>query len=300
LPTIKPPRLRTGDRIGVISPAGPVNKSDLQPGLAILESSGFRVRLAPHVYDSVDYLAGKDGDRLEDLHSMLKDQEVKAVFCARGGYGSLRLLEKISYGLLKETPKIIVGYSDITALLMAINSKTGLVTFHGPMVRELALGDNGNWESLLRLLTSDQQTRHDLNECSVLVPGKAKGTLIGGNLSLICHLLGTPFLPSLEDSILFIEDRGESLYRLDRMLTHLKLTGQLKGITGLIAGQFQECGHMADINRLLLDIVSELDIPIATGFPMGHGLKNIALPLGLTADVDTELMTLTIEEACVR
>ena len=300
MPGIKPPRLETGDHIGIISPAGPVGESDLQGGLAILEASGFKARLAPHVYDTEGYLAGKDEARLDDLHVMLKDQEIKAVFCARGGYGSLRLLDRISYDLFRINPKILVGYSDITALLMAVHKKTGLITFHGPMVRELDRGHQGNWEGLLRLLTSDKPAKLDLSGCSVLVPGRAKGPLMGGNLSLICHLLGTPFLPSLDGCILFLEDRGEALYRLDRMLTHLALTGRLEGISGLIAGQFDGCGEEGDINRLLLEIVSESEIPLVTGFPVGHGKQNLALPIGLMADLNTALMTLTIKEACVR
>lgn len=299
-PIIRPPGLSKGDQIGIISPAGPVSESDLQPGLDILKSAGFKIHLAPHVYDKKDYLAGEDDARLEDLHSMLQDPETKAIFCARGGYGSLRLLDKIPYDLIKKAPKIIVGYSDITALLMAIHKKTGLITFHGPMVRGLANDENRNWESLLRLLSSHDPITIALNECSVLMPGKATGPLIGGNLSLICHLLGTPFLPSFDGCILFIEDRGEALYRLDRMLTHLALTGKLKGLAGLIAGRFEECGNNAEVNILLTRLATELGIPLVAGFPIGHGEKNLALPLGLTAVLNTEIMTLTIEEACVK
>jgi len=301
LPGIKPPRLQNGDVIGIISPAGPVHPSDLQEPLEILGASGFRVRLAPHVYDSEgEYLAGNDNTRLSDLHAMLQDPAVKAVFCARGGYGSLRLLQRIEYGLITKYPKIISGYSDITALLLAVHTKTGLITFHGPVVREIDQGRKGNWESLLRLLSHDQPTELDLSQCSVLIPGKAKGPLLGGNLSLICHLLGTPFMPHLDGCILFLEDRGEALYRLDRMLTHLKLSGRLKRISGLIAGQFEDCGVESDINRLFLDTVSELDVPLLSGFPLGHGETNLALPLGLTADLNTDTMTLSIREACVR
>ncbi len=256
--------------------------------------------MAPHIYDKKDYLAGEDNARLEDLHAMLEDQETKAIFCTRGGYGSLRLLDKIRYDLIEKTQKIIVGYSDITALLMAVHKKTGLITFHGPMVRGLANDEDRNWKSLLRLLSSRNPITLGLDECSLLVPGKATGPLIGGNLSLICHLLGTPFLPSFDGCILFIEDIGEALYRMDRMLTHLVLTGKINGIIGLIAGQFEGCGDNADVNLLLNKLVTELEIPLVAGFPIGHGEKNIALPIGQTAVLDTERMTLTIEEPCVK
>ena len=148
---IRPPALKKGDRIGIVSPAGPVDESDLQPGLEILKNSGFKVRLGSHVFDRDGYLAGNDDARLEDLHDMLQDDEIKAIFCTRGGYGTLRLLEKIHYDLITRKPKIIAGYSDITALLLAIHAKTGMITIHGPMVRGLANGHEKNWDSLLKL-----------------------------------------------------------------------------------------------------------------------------------------------------
>lgn len=299
LSLIKPPRLRPGDLIGIISPAGPVDKSELQPDLELLRSSGLRIHIAPHLYDRHDYLAGDDEARLSDLHAMFRDREIKAIFCARGGYGTLRLLDKIDYDLIREHPKILVGYSDITALLMAISKKTGLVTFHGPMVRGLcALHDNSR-ESLFRLISSNQPVSFSPMAGNSLGAGRATGPLIGGNLSLICHLIGTPFLPSLDGSILFIEDRGEPLYRIDRMLTHLALTGQLKGLAGLIGGEFIECGDNSAIDNLLNTLASDLDIPLTTGFPLGHGLTNLALPLGIHAELDTDLMTLSLLESCV-
>jgi muramoyltetrapeptide carboxypeptidase len=296
---IKPSRLRHGDLIGVISPAGPVDESKLQPGLEIMRSSGYRVRLAPHIYDKRDYLAGQDEVRLEDLHTMFQDPEIKAIFCARGVYGSLRLLDKIHYGLIRKNPKIFVGYSDVTALLLAIHLKTGLVTFHGPMVRDLASNQASSWNSLVRLLSSGKPLQLGL-QGSALIAGKARGPLVGGNLSLICHLVGTPFLPSLEGCILFVEEKAESLYRLDRMMTHLGLSGQLKGISGLIAGEFVDCGETAAIHKLLADIVSDLDIPLASGLQAGHGPRNLAVPIGLMAEIDTSHMTLSIAEACTK
>jgi muramoyltetrapeptide carboxypeptidase len=296
---IKPPRLARGDHIGVISPAGPVEESDLKQGLDILEQSGFRLRLGPHIYDRAGYLAGTDEDRLSDLNAMLEDDEIKAVFCGRGGYGSMRILDRIRYDLIVKNPKILVGYSDITALLMAVHVKTGMIVFHGPMVRTLGLSDQGNWQSLIRLLTSDGPVNMDLSGCSILAPGRATGPLIGGNLSLLCHLLGSRFMPSLDGCILFIEDTGEPLYRLDRMLTHLSLSRVLDGISGIIAGGFEGCPDVSQINTLLTGIASALKIPLVADFPLGHGEKNIALPIGMLACLDTDLMTLTTQEACV-
>jgi muramoyltetrapeptide carboxypeptidase len=291
-PIIIPPRLRPGDLIGVISPAGPVDASGLKPGLDLLASRGFRVREAAHLYDRHDYLAGDDETRLSDLHAMFLDREITAVFCARGGYGSLRLLDRIDYDLIRQHPKIIVGYSDITALLMAVYKKTGLITFHGPMVQGLSTLSDDSLEGLLRILSSEEPVSFDPMGGTSLISGKAEGPLLGGNLSLICHLVGTPFLPSLEGCILFIEDRGEPLYRIDRMLTHLALAGQLGGVAGLIGGDFMDCGHPSEIDRLLVAVASEREIPLITGFPAGHGRNNLTLPLGMPAQLDTRRMTL--------
>jgi muramoyltetrapeptide carboxypeptidase len=299
-PIIIPRRLSPGELIGVISPAGPVDVSDLKPGLDLLASRGFRVREAAHLYDRNDYLAGHDEGRLSDLHAMFEDEEIAAVLCARGGYGTMRLLDRIDYDLIRDHPKIVVGYSDITALLMAIYKQIGLIGFHGPMVRGLSSVSEDSIEGLLGILSSDQPVSFDPMEGTCLISGKAEGPLMGGNLSLICHLVGTPFLPSLEGAILFIEDRGEPLYRIDRMLTHLSLAGQLKGIAGLIAGEFLDCGDPSAIDRLLMALASDLNIPLITGFPAGHGRNNLTLPLGMPAQLDTRRMTLSTAGACVR
>lgn len=296
---IKPPGLAKGDLIGVVSPAGPIEESDLKAGLKVLEQAGFRLRTGPHILDRTGYLAGKDEDRLADFNAMFEDDEIKAVFCGRGGYGSMRLLEKIRYDLIEKKPKILAGYSDITAILTAVYVKTGLITFHGPMVRGLALTDQVNLTSLIRLLTPDGPMEIDLSACQILIPGKAAGPLVGGNLSLISHLLGTPFMPSFRGCILFMEDTKEPLYRIDRMLTHLSLAGVLNGISGIIAGEFDGCADTSLLNALLTDMASALKVPLIAGFPVGHGDKNIALPIGMAALLDTGLMTLTIKESCV-
>jgi len=298
-PILLPPRLRPGDRIGVISPAGPIDASDLKPDINLLTSRGYQVREAPHLYDQHDYLAGDDEARLSDLHAMFEDSEIAAIFCARGGYGSLRLLHRIDYHLIQNHPKIVVGYSDITALLMAIYQKTGLITFHGPMVRGLSTLLGESIEGLFKILSSGHPVSFDPMEARPLVPGQAEGSLLGGNLSLVCHLVGTPFLPTLEGSLLFVEDRGEPLYRIDRMLTHLTLAGHLSGIAGLIGGEFVDCGDTSAIDRLLLTVASDLNIPLLTGFPLGHGHRNLALPLGVSAQLDTHHITLRTLNPCV-
>jgi len=230
---------------------------------------------------------------------MFRDRDIKAIFCTRGGYGTMRLLGDINYEIIKENPKIFVGYSDITALLMAILKMTGLITFHGPMVRGLTTRNQGNWENLLHAISSTEPLKVSFLEGTTLVEGKADGKLMGGNLSMLCHLVGTSYFPSLDGCILFVEEKGEALYRLDRMLNHLRLSGQLAGLSGLILGGFEDCTDMPAIKDLMVDILSGLDIPLVTGLPVGHGLKNLALPLGLPAKLDADSKTLSLSEAAV-
>ncbi len=299
LPIIKPPRLRKGGLVGLISPAGPVAEEGLKAGLARLHSKGLRVRLGAHVFDRKNYLAGEDASRLEDLHAMFRDPEVRAVFCTRGGYGTLRLLDKIQYDLIIKNPKILVGFSDITALLMASLKKTGLVTFHGSMFRNAGQKDTANIDDLLALLGFSGTHQPVFEGIRTLIPGKGRGPLIGGNMNLISHLLGTPFLPSFSGCILVLEDIGEPLYRVDRMLTHLRLSGQLEGLRGIVGGEFKECGEPEAIDRLLTEVAEDLHIPLISGFPLGHGFRNIPLPFGVTAELDTAGPSLTLMESCV-
>ncbi|MBW1773096.1 MAG: LD-carboxypeptidase [Deltaproteobacteria bacterium] len=296
---VKPDRIHRGDRIGIVAPGGPVTREELQPGIRFLESRGYSISSAPHLYAQKGYLAGDDENRLQDLHMMFKDPEVKAILCARGGYGTLRLLDKIDYGLIRDNPKIIAGYSDITALMLALYKMNGLVTFHGPLVKDLTKNENRNMTTFLELVTSEGPMELDLHETTCLRQGRAVGPLLGGNLTLISHLVGTPYMPSLRGAILFIEDRGEPLYRIDRMLTHLHLGGILKDLAGLIAGQFEDRGDDSNIGRLLKERTSDTGIPVVTGLPLGHGDLNLPLPVGLRGSLDTEKMTLSVLEPSV-
>lgn len=297
--TIKPPRLEPGDTIGIIAPAGSVARDEIRPAIDLIKKKGYKALVSPNLYRKKAYLAGSDEVRLKDLQSMFTNKNVKAVFCARGGYGSVRLLDRIDYNTIRNNPKILAGYSDITALLFAIFGNTGMVTFHGPVLRDLARGKKGNLDHLLKLLSSDAPHVIDLSGGSVIRQGHASGTVLGGNLSLICSLAGTPFMPVTKGVILFIEDRGEPPYRIDRMLNHLRLAGIIEGLSGLIAGSFTDCGDKKDIKRLLKEITSGTDIPVISGMPVGHDRINKAIPIGLRADLDTGSMRLSFLETCV-
>lgn len=294
---IKPPRLNPGDEIGIIAPAGPVTPTELSPCIDLLTSMGYGVRPSTHLYHKKEYLAGEDDARLEDLHLMFRNDHIKAIFCARGGYGCLRLLDKIDYHLIRENPKVIIGYSDITALLLAILNESGIVTFHGPVVRDLSR--EMDLDSFFRPIASQGPLAMDLSRGVTLVPGETRGILLGGNLSLISHLIGTPYMPSLHGRILFIEEKGEPLYKIDRMLTYLKLSGLFQNLSGLILGHFENCGDVSAIHRLFRDIGIASNIPICSGLPVGHGKENLTIPIGVQANLDTIKMNLTIFEPCL-
>ena len=293
---LKPPRLLAGKTVGLIAPSGPVTQSELQPGIDFLTSQGYGVSLGAHLYQRQEYMAGSDDLRLQDLHAMFEDRDVEAIICARGGYGTLRLLDKIDYDVIRDNPKPFVGYSDITALLMALYQKTGLITFHGSMLKDSYEGKGQNLTSALDLVSATGSLRVSFEQGEILRSGQARGVLLGGNLSLISRLIGTPYLPSFKGALLFMEERGESPYRIDRMLTHLKLSGLLDEVGAIMGGDFTECGDMATIQELLLEAAGDLDIPVVTGMPVGHGAMNSAIPIGLVATFDTDTMMLATRE----
>lgn len=298
--SLKPFRLKQGDRIGVLAPAGPVEKEELRAGVEALEFLGFPVVLSPHALCREGYLAGKDDLRLHDLHAMFQDERVKAILCARGGYGVLRLLDSLDFELIRRHPKILIGYSDITALLLAVYKKTRVVTVHGPVLRDLVKNRGENLKSLMRLLTSREPAAWRFEGARALRKGTAEGNLVGGNLSLLTRLLGTPFMPSPKGALLFMEEKGEPLYRIDRMLTHLRLSGFLAGCAGFMIGALIDCDEPAAVEALIEERLGDLNVPLMTGVPVGHGEENIALPIGVKAVLDTAHRTLALKEPCVR
>jgi muramoyltetrapeptide carboxypeptidase len=297
--TIKPPRLKPGDTIGVIAPAGPVDLDEIQPAINLIKERGYHTLLSLNLFNKKGYLAGHDEARLDDFHAMFSDKNIKAILCARGGFGTIRLLDKIDYDLCAANPKIIAGYSDITALLFALFKKKGLVAFHGPVLRNLSHDTRDNLGSLLETTSSGKSQAIDLSRGIALKRGKARGMVIGGNLSLISSLVGTPYMPSMKGAILFIEDTKEPLYRIDRMLNHLKLSGIIDDLAGLIAGNFNDCGEPEEINRLLREVTRGKDIPTVNGLPVGHGTENKTIPMGILAELDAKEMKLSFLETCV-
>ncbi|MCI0708465.1 MAG: LD-carboxypeptidase [Ignavibacteriae bacterium] len=313
MPTIlKPKHLQRGDLIGVVSPASaPSTSEKIEKGVRYLESLGYRVKVGANAARVHGFLAGTDEERAADFNAMLNDRAVKAIFAVRGGYGTPRLLPLIDYRAAKRNPKIIVGYSDLTALQLALFRKTRLVTFSGPMVGvEMFNGiDPYTEEHFWRVLTAPKkigvlpnppdepiQTLHD---------GKAVGRLLGGNFALVMSLFGTPYAPNFNKSILVFEDTDEAPHRVDRMLMHLSNAGVLKKISGLAFGEFTDCvpsdpsqPHFT-IEEVLAQYAEWLRVPVISNLQYGHIPKKLTLPFGVRARLDAKARTLEVLEAAV-
>jgi muramoyltetrapeptide carboxypeptidase len=294
---IRPPRLRSGDRVGVVTPASPCPAKDLEAGCAVLARLGLQVTLNAGADYRLHYLAGSDKERAARFNESLTNRSLRGLLCSRGGYGSMRILPQLSYNLLRRSPRAIVGFSDLTALLSACYRQAGVVGFHGPTVSTLPTSDEESIVSFWYALAGDEPVTVQFPEPVCLKPGKAVGPVLGGNLTMLCHLVGTRFFPPLKGAILFIEDRKEAPYRIDRMLTQLIEAGLLSGVAGLMVGSFTECGSPDEILELFRERLAPFAFPVALGLPVGHGSRNLTLPLGLAATLDAEAGLLTYHEA---
>ena len=294
---IIPRKLVVGDLIGIAAPSSPFDAAEFASGAAVLESMGFRLTIPGGIYRRSGYLAGSDFERAELLNGLFENRQVKAIICARGGFGSTRLLQYLDYESIKKNPKIFVGFSDITAILSALYTKCGLVTCHGPMVTTLGQADRATRESLRSVLLSAGKFELKPKNGLVMQKGAAAGPVVGGNLSTLCSLLGTPAQPDYKGRILFLEDRGEAPYRIDRMLTQMKQAGCFESLAGLILGSFEGCGEYNEVLEIFADIIREFDFPVISGFEAGHGKTNITIPMGLAAMLDTDKKTLAFGRA---
>lgn len=256
-------------------------------GLEFLHSLGFRAKIPPLIREQQDYLAGTDQERAYVLHQLFLDPEVAAIMAVRGGFGSLRILPLLDMDLIRQHPKIVVGFSDITVLLSAITGLCRMVTFHGPMLTTLAKCDADSRTALINALTGPEPIVYQLRGLEILRSGMATGRLLGGNLTNLVHLIATPYEISWQDAILFLEDIGEAPYRLDRMLTHLAAAGRLAGLRGLILGSFTDCGDKERLWERALELIGDQGIPVWANFPAGHGTGNQVLPLGLEVEMDS-------------
>ncbi len=288
-----PQGLKPGDAIGVIAPSSPFDLRALEKGVAALEKKGFPVILADHLFAKKGYLAGADQQRASQLNECFANPNMKALLCARGGFGALRVLPFLDYDLIRRHPKIFIGFSDITALLVAFYGRCDLMTFHGPVATSLGCAPSETQSAFFNALSgaSAFQLRSPHPVC--LQPGVAHGPVIGGNLTTLCHLVGTAFAPNLSGHILLLEDRGEAAYRIDRMLCHMRLAGWFDDLAGLLLGTFKDCGPIESIYKIVKNIFKTQNIPIAAGFEIGHDAQNMTIPLGVGAELDASRGWLT-------
>ena len=294
---IKVKPLNIGDKIGILSPASPIEREKIEKGVQLIKELGFKVEIGKNTFavSQHGYMAGSIKERVEDLHHMFKKREIKAIICSRGGYGSIRILENIDYQLIRNNPKIFIGYSDITALLMAIIKRAKIVSFHGPMIKDLTELDS-KYIKLFWDMLQGRCKEIKAEKSENLISGETEGVLLGGNLSIITSLVGTDYLPVFKKIILFLEDTNEPYYRIDRMFTQLRLSGFFKNVSGLVLGQFKGCGKKDIINQIVLDIVSDIGFPILSDFPIGHSNQNVLIPLGIKTRLNTDKKTLKFLE----
>lgn len=292
---LKPRRLGPGSVIGIAAPSGPFDPQAFERGLEVLRTMEFRVRIPDGLFASRGYLAGTDAHRAAVFESVFCDPGIDAVMAARGGYGCLRILPLLDFARLAAHPKALIGFSDVTALLTAMGSRCGLATFHGPMVTTLAGASERTLRGLREAVASDRPLKLTSDAAIALRPGTASGTVCGGNLNTLCHLVGTPFAPRFRNRIVFLEDRGEAPYRVDRMLMHMKTAGCFEGVKGLVLGSFTDCGSPEEIMAIVEEIFHGEGFPVLAGLEAGHSDPNLTLPLGVRAELDAEGRALSFE-----
>jgi len=312
----KPQRLHQGMTVGLVTPASNVPEDqDLQTAMDLVRSLGFSAKPSANLFSRTAYLAGTDEERADDLNAMFADPEVDAIFCVRGGYGSGRLLRYLDYDVIAKNPKIIMGYSDITAILNAIYLRTGLITYHGPIA-----GGNFSaytYDQYNRVLVDPSETAiigelpefaarpgvvDWTNRLTSIVAGSAEGHLVGGNLSLLVTLLGTPFEPNFDGAILFLEDVDEPPYSVDRMLTHLWMSGKLEQVAGVVLGKFTDGDYDSNtfsMEQVMRDRFEPLGIPTLRGAMIGHIDDKTVVPIGIQARLDVDRGTLKLLEPAV-
>jgi muramoyltetrapeptide carboxypeptidase len=313
---VRPGRLRTGDTVGLVNPAGatwePVHAEVAAESLGVL---GFKAKRGEHLLSRRGYFAGTDEERAADLNAMFADPAVRAIHCLRGGWGSARLLPLLDWDVISRNPKILLGYSDITALLLALHARTGLVTFHGPvasaqwnpfnvgwMKRVLQQGEAVTFENL-KEVGEDHLTVVE-NRVQTLTPGTARGCLLGGNLTVLTSLLGSGYLPEWDGCILFLEDVEEAPYRIDRMLTQLRLAGVLQKARAVVWGHCTDCepgrgyGSLT-VTDVLYDHLKPLGVPAWQGAMIGHIDRQFTLPVGIEVEVDATAGTIRMLEPAV-
>jgi len=298
---VKPPALRRGDRVGLVAPASPLDPTEIEDGMAHLASFGLVPVLGDHVRAQNGYLAGSDAQRAQDFNTMARDAGIRAIVALRGGYGAMRILGELDYDAIRRDPKIVMGYSDITAIVNAIATHSGVIAFHGPVASH-----GSSYSGIARayfqrtLMSTEPVGTLHIAHPRVIAAGRARGSLVGGNLSLVSSLAGTPYAIPTRDSIFFFEETHEAPYRIDRMLTQLELAGNLRGVRGVLVGQCTDCtgdGPTPPASDVIAERLRGLECPAVAGAPIGHIATQWIIPIGARAELDAAAGTLTIPEA---
>jgi muramoyltetrapeptide carboxypeptidase len=298
-PIIWPTPVQPGDLLAVIAPASPVDPDLFAAGAIILENWGFRLSYGPEIFAPRPYRPAADLEAWQCFQRALLDPEVRGIICARGGYGTIRILEHLDYQLLASHPKYLIGFSDITNLLCFFSQRAGLVTFHGPTAAHLGEVTPSPRAQFYRMLTAPAPDLFSFQNLQPLSPGTARGPLIGGNLTTICSLLGTSYALNLAGQVLFLEDHNEAPYRLDRLLQQLRLSGSLAGLKAMILGSFTCCGDLPQVWEIFAALGDSLGIPVLAGLPAGHQPDNFTLPLGAEVEVNAPKGTVSLKDTAV-
>ena len=294
-----PPLLSAGARVALVAPAGPLRgPEELDASIANARSLGWDPIPAPNVLAQNGYLGGTDAERLQDLNAALGDDRIDAIWCVRGGYGAMRILPHVDWDALARRPRALLGFSDVTALHAAAGTRCGLVTYHAPTARGTLTEFSRT--SLVRAVVEGRDSCGRAPDARTVRGGRASGRLVGGNLALLAALAGTPFAPDYRGALLVLEDVGEPAYRIDRMLTQLRLSGALAQIVGLVVGHFTDAapGHelsLRSLDQLVAEAADVAGVPAIVGAPMGHIVDQWTIPLGATAQLDADAVTLSVQ-----
>ncbi|WP_020585920.1 S66 peptidase family protein [Desulfobacter curvatus] len=283
--------LKPKDIIGVAAPSARFDAQAFQEGVLCLESMGFEVHIPNGITGRYRYLAGTDRQRADVLNSLFADPGIKGIIAARGGFGAMRLLPLLDWDSMARNPKLFIGFSDPTALISTLVCKAGICALHGPNLVSLGRADKKTLDSFAKTVTGCF-SRIDLPSDQVLAGGRASGRLVGGNLATLVHMIGTVYQPDFTGSILFIEDVGEPAYKIDRMLTQMKMAGVLKGVNGVVTGSFENCDDETYIPQIIQEVFFDANIPICMGIDVGHGAVNLSLPMGGNVILDADLACL--------
>ncbi|MCF6247868.1 MAG: LD-carboxypeptidase [Desulfobacula sp.] len=279
-------------KLGICAPSARFDIKKFNSGIHVLETLGFHIDIPSEIFATKRYLAGEDFLRARVINRHFSDPAIDGIICARGGFGAIRILDYLDWDIIRDNPKPLIGFSDSTALLMTIMSKTKQVVIHGPTVTSFSDAHKKTIDSFYNTVQGKIENI-ELSNGKSIKPGKGTGILVGGNMATLSHLLGTRYQPEFRDAVLFLEDIGEPAYKIDRMLTQMKMAGVFKEIKGVITGSFKKCENEDYISEIVFETFDEYDVPILAGLDAGHGRINLSLYMGTAVILDADASKIT-------